>query len=324
MTNLPARNTRLSLIGLGVLGLGAVGILFYTVDEWLAGGAAVRKMAETCDVIGANCNSAYSSVLQIIGSPQQLLFTLALAAFILAALKAAVVLFSARKAACSYQDTEKNNPRVAKALESLGITDVSVKVSDNSSIAAFTYGLVRPVICVSRGVIEHLDDSELEALLAHELGHVKRRDNLAIFVALFVKDFLWPLPVSHHLFSIFVHEKEYAADDFAAELTGKPVELAGAIVTVAKATQGVRRLSPAYATFFSDKATAKTRVHRLLGSAERNKPSLAKLVASTVLSLVILVGVVGLAYAQPVAKITKLDSCSMGVECLDKGGECCK
>ena len=39
-------------------------------------------------------------------------------------------------------------------------------------------GFVRPTILLPAGYLEHLDDAEREAMFAHELEHVRRRDNL--------------------------------------------------------------------------------------------------------------------------------------------------
>ncbi len=179
------------------------------------------------------------------------------------------------------------------------------------------------MVCLTSGLIGSLSDEELSALLAHEVGHISRRDNLAIFIALFIRDFLWPLPVSHHLFSVFIHEKEYAADDFAVQLTGNPLELASAIVSVAKAVKTKRELSPAYATFFSNKATAKERVNRLLGYKGGARPSLFKFLTSVLLSVLIAVCIVGVAYAQPFGKAGSFGKCKMGRDCAKVNYSCC-
>ncbi|HEY3375395.1 MAG TPA: M56 family metallopeptidase [Candidatus Aquicultor sp.] len=324
MTDLPSKNTKYSLIGLGALGLAVACLLLYNLGSWIAGSAAIQEVTHTCNVLESRCTSAYHSSLQILGNPQQLLFTVTLAALILAVIRAATVIVLARRAAQRYHIKAVCVPKLRTVLEELNAESFDVRVSEESNVVAFTYGVLKPVMCLSGGVIEVLSTEELSALVAHEIAHIKRRDNLAIFVALFVRDFLWPLPVSHHLLSIFIHEKEFAADDFAVSITGKPVELASAIVSVSKAARSHKRLSPAYATFFSDKATAKTRVHRLLGSTDRVRPSAVRLVVSIGLSIVILAGAIGLAYAQPYAKSALVSNCKMGGECTVKNKSCCR
>jgi Zn-dependent protease with chaperone function len=323
MTNFPSRNTRISLIGLVVLGTTAVGGIAYNIDRWLAGGAAVKRVVQACDVLGTGCASAVTSIFKIIGSPQQLLLTLALLALALALIKIAAVIVSARYAVANYKHPVESFPKAAAVIEGLGAKNIRVKIADTEDFSAFTHGILKPTICLSRGIIDTLNNGELAALIAHEVGHVRRRDNLAIFLALFIRDFLWPLPISHHLFSIFIQEKEYAADDFAVELTGNPLELASAIVSVAKRLKNSMVQSPAYATFFPNAATAKSRVGRLLGSNEKIKPSIFKLSASVAASILIVAAVASLAYAQPVIGGAGYERCGMGSDCVQRNYSCC-
>jgi len=322
MTSQPSKNTKFSIIGLVVLGAVAITAIAYNIDKWFAGGIAVKRIAQTCDVLGSGCSSALATILQIMGGPQVLLLNLAIVTLILAAIKAFAIVITARRVVLRYNYPLEMVPRVAEALKDLGASDIKVRVSDGSAISAFTYGIFRPVMCISKGLVEKISDNELKALLAHEIGHIRQRDNLAIFLALFVRDFLWLLPISHHLFSIFIHEKEYAADDFAVKVTGKPLDLASAIISVAKLSHGVKAFSPAYATFFSTQATVKTRVSRLVGSANRRAPSVLRLLLSTALSVIIALAVVGFAYAQP-SVIDSGGKCAMGTNCAKLNYKCC-
>ncbi|HZD58931.1 MAG TPA: M56 family metallopeptidase [Anaerolineae bacterium] len=322
MTRLPSNNTKISLVGLAVLGISAVTALLYNIDKWFANGVAAKRVAETCNGFGTGCSDAFSSILQVMGGPQQVLLSMAVAMLVAALLKAMLVVVSAHRVATRYALPGQTSPRLRNALSELGAEDIRICVADDDGVSAFTYGVLKPMICLSKGIIDNLSDGELVALLAHEVGHIRRRDNLAIFMALFIRDFLWPLPVSHHLFAIFLREKEYAADDFAVGVTKNPLDLAGAIVSVAKAVQK-KPLSPAYATFFSGKATAKARINRLLGSCDRKRPSLLGLLASLVFSALIIVTVAGFAYAQPLVKDSSSGKCSMGGACIEQDYRCC-
>ena len=324
MTETPSRNTRISIIGLLVLGAAAFAAIGYNIDRWLANGFAVKRVAETCAGFGTGCKDAYISIAQIIGSPHNLLISLAIVAFSAALVKAVFVLASARRMTAGYINIGEELPRIKRLLIGLNAEDMRVRVADDEAPAAFTHGLLAPSICISKRLIDKLKDDELAALLAHEIGHVRRRDNLAIFAALFVRDFLWPLPISHYLLALFVREKEYAADDFAVELTSKPVELAEAIVSVARATQRSITFSPAYATFFSGKATAKDRVQRLLDPEIKGRPSISKLMLSIAVSATIVLIVAGFAYGQPAIDSHAVGSCGMGPECAAENYECCK
>jgi len=324
MTRIPSRNTRISIISLVLLGFAAMAAVYYNIDKWLVGGVAAKRVAETCAGFGTGCKDAYASIAQILGSPQHLLVSLAITALVAALVKALYVLITAHRMTARFNIAGLEFPRLQSVLAALRAEDVKVWVADDERVTAFTHGVFVPSICLSRGLIDGLSDSELTALMAHEIGHIRRRDNLAIFIALFVRDFLWPLPISHYLLNVFVREKEYAADDFAVKLTRQPVELAEAIVSVARATQRSAPFSPAYATFFSGRATAKDRVERLLDSERGMQPSLSKLALSVVLSAVIVLTVTGFAYAQPTVGKKAVGGCGMGPECVERNYECCK
>ena len=68
-------------------------------------------------------------------------------------------------------------PRLASAARQLGIGP-EVSVLAISTPAAFCYGIARPRIAISAGLLERLDDEELIAVLLHERRHQQRRDPL--------------------------------------------------------------------------------------------------------------------------------------------------
>ncbi|MFB6162899.1 MAG: M48 family metalloprotease [Halococcoides sp.] len=68
--------------------------------------------------------------------------------------------------------------RVTRLAQTAGVPAPSVAVSDADVPNAFTVG-TRPstaTIVVTRGLLDALDGDELDAVLAHELAHVKNRD----------------------------------------------------------------------------------------------------------------------------------------------------
>ena len=50
----------------------------------------------------------------------------------------------------------------------------AVIVTRDSFARSFTMGYRKPVVVFSEGLIEALDDNELETVVAHELGHIER------------------------------------------------------------------------------------------------------------------------------------------------------
>ena len=74
-------------------------------------------------------------------------------------------------------------------------------------------GLFRPVLFLPTGVSERLMPKELEAILSHELCHVKRRDNLAAAVHLLVEAIFWFHPAVWWIGAQMMEERERACDE---------------------------------------------------------------------------------------------------------------
>jgi Zn-dependent protease with chaperone function len=54
----------------------------------------------------------------------------------------------------------------------LGIAEPEFYLEMNPSPNAYTYGDTRPMITVTSGLVEYLEEDELQAVLAHECGHI--------------------------------------------------------------------------------------------------------------------------------------------------------
>jgi bla regulator protein blaR1 len=68
------------------------------------------------------------------------------------------------------------------------------------------------------GISERLEDAHLEAILAHELWHVGRHDNLAAAIHMLVEAIFWFCPVVWWLGARLVEERERACDEEELEL----------------------------------------------------------------------------------------------------------
>ena len=84
----------------------------------------------------------------------------------------------------------KENKRVYNLLENLcistGMQMPKVFIVDDDSLNAFASGLNPGTfsISLSRGLINRLEDDELEAVLAHELTHIRNRDVRVLIISI--------------------------------------------------------------------------------------------------------------------------------------------
>jgi bla regulator protein BlaR1 len=74
-------------------------------------------------------------------------------------------------------------------------------------------GLLRPILLLPDGITERLTPSELKAVLAHELCHVRRRDNLFAAIHMIVETVFWFHPLVWWIGARLVEERERACDE---------------------------------------------------------------------------------------------------------------
>lgn len=103
-------------------------------------------------------------------------------------------------------------------------------VADGDSPA--TAGWWRPVILLPAAVTMHMPADLLEALLAHELAHVRRHDYLVNLLQRLVETLLFYHPVVWWLSHRIRIERELVADDLAATALGDGRRLAVALATL--------------------------------------------------------------------------------------------
>jgi heat shock protein HtpX len=88
--------------------------------------------------------------------------------------------------------TRKDEPRLYNLLENLcisrGITMPKLKVMEEEALNAFASGLNERQysITVTTGLLKHLDEPEIEAVLGHELTHIRNGDVRMLVIAVII------------------------------------------------------------------------------------------------------------------------------------------
>lgn len=177
----------------------------------------------------------------------------------------------------------KDNKRVYNLVENLcisaGMKMPKVNVIDDESLNAFASGIDTRTyaISLSRGIIDKLEDDELEAVIAHELSHIRNRDVRLLIISIvfvgifgFITEMLFRslrlgrigrgkkeggaiiialllALLGYLLASLFrfalSRRREYLADAGSAELTRNPLSLASALkkISVDPTIEAVKR-----------------------------------------------------------------------------------
>ncbi|GAB4081832.1 M48 family metalloprotease [Modestobacter muralis] len=146
---------------------------------------------------------------------------------------------------------------VARRCAEAGVRPVRLGIVDDGTPNAFTFGHTRgnARIYVTRGLLERLDERELDAVVSHEVGHVKHNDVLAMAIASTVPIVLYyvylslrgsnnantaiPAVVSFlgYLLSQLVvlslsRARELGADHYSCSVTGDGDALCSALVSI--------------------------------------------------------------------------------------------
>jgi beta-lactamase regulating signal transducer with metallopeptidase domain len=96
-----------------------------------------------------------------------------------------------------------------------------------------TVGVFHPAIILPRKVIPALDEPELTAILAHEYGHIRRKDFLVhLLCQLTALPLAWH-PGIQYLMSKISQTRELACDDYAAVRLGKRIAYARSLLRLA-------------------------------------------------------------------------------------------
>jgi Zn-dependent protease with chaperone function len=122
--------------------------------------------------------------------------------------------------------------------EQLKIPSPRVAVVDRCPGGAYVVGSRRPVLVLSDELAHRLDHAELEGVIAHELAHVRRHDNLVASVVGVVRDLTFFIPGGGWALRQLHRERELAADQVAVATTGRPGALASGLLKVLEAEQG--------------------------------------------------------------------------------------
>jgi uncharacterized protein (TIGR03435 family) len=95
-------------------------------------------------------------------------------------------------------------------------------------------GVWRPVLLLPAGIEQRLTPRQLEAVLAHELCHVRRRDNLTSAIHMVVEAAFWFHPLVWFIGARLVDERERACDEYVLRVCGEPRIYAESILNVCK------------------------------------------------------------------------------------------
>jgi beta-lactamase regulating signal transducer with metallopeptidase domain len=138
-------------------------------------------------------------------------------------------------------------------------------LADGPSVA----GWIRPVILLPAATILALTPEQLEAVLAHELAHIRRYDYLVNLVQMLIETLWFYHPAAWWISGRIRRERELCCDDIAVNLCGNALCYARALAALER-MRTEQTLTPAMALGARDGGLL-FRIQRLLGVAPRER-----------------------------------------------------
>jgi beta-lactamase regulating signal transducer with metallopeptidase domain len=148
-----------------------------------------------------------------------------------------------------------------------------------------TLGFFKPVILLPIAAVNHLSIKQAEAIILHELNHIRRNDYLVNLLIACVDVILFFNPFARQLTGIIRKERENCCDDMVLQFCYEPHSYARALLTLEQNRIDSNTLS--LAATGKDKYFLLNRVKRILGKETVSNPFNQKLVAYLLSALLI-------------------------------------
>ena len=124
--------------------------------------------------------------------------------------------------------------RVRKTATALSLGLPIPALSSTSQIEPGVFGIFRPVLLLPEGIKSRLTPAQLDAIVAHEMTHVRRRDNLTAAIHMVVETVFWFFPLVYWLRARLIEERENACDESVLRMGSEAESYAEGIIEVCK------------------------------------------------------------------------------------------
>lgn len=147
-------------------------------------------------------------------------------------------------------------------------------------------GWLKPVVLLPIGLVNRLSVAEVEAVLAHELAHIARRDWIFNLLQAFIESLFYFHPAVWWISAVVRRERENCCDDAALAATGNPLAFAKALVQVQEMATPVPVL--ALGLSGTRRRPLLDRVRRILNQPQQRQSQVMEKITATVILLALL------------------------------------
>jgi bla regulator protein blaR1 len=154
----------------------------------------------------------------------------------------------------------------------------------NQTLSPIVVGNFKPYILLPIGLATGLFINELEAVLAHELAHIKRYDFLVNIAQSFIEICFFFSPAIWWISAQVREEREHCCDDLSVAITGDKLLLVSALSNV----ESYRMDNSLAMAFGKKKMPLLSRVKRILGVKQQENTNVESVLVMVVISITIL------------------------------------
>jgi WD40 repeat protein len=179
--------------------------------------------------------------------------------------------------------------------EQIGLRFAPAALFSGRVLVPTVVGIVRPAIFLPVSLASGLSLDAIEAILAHELAHIRRSDHLLQLVQRLIEAVFFFHPAIWYLSGRIHAERENACDDLAAEVVGKRSDYASALLAAAEVCVLARRTGGTLSLAMADRAGGlRQRITRLIEPATDSRFRLPGVCTATAVLILAVIAAVGL------------------------------
>ncbi len=175
--------------------------------------------------------------------------------------------------------------KLIELAQQMGISQPIKLLQSGLTQVPLVAGHFKPVILIPLGLLNGLSTAEVEAILSHELAHIKRRDYLVNLLQSFIEIVFFFNPAVLWVSKLIRTERENCCDDLALTCVPDKKNYVKALLSC----QEFQLKTPAYAMALADKKSALlTRVSRMLFNTKSTLNKMEKTILTLTMVFVFL------------------------------------
>lgn len=207
----------------------------FVSDDFLVSNSAVTGSLITTERFSllSPVDQALSWLDQFFSQNASIIVAIWLVIFVLKSFKAGAGLFYIHQLKQNHwQEPERIwKIKVMQFAETMGIRQ-PVSLFESAIVTVpMVVGILKPIIFIPAGILANLPANQIEAILLHELAHIKRRDYLVNLIQSFGENIFFFNPAVIWISALIREEREHCCDDIAISITKNDTSFVQALVS---------------------------------------------------------------------------------------------